>query len=144
MPNVIEVIKDVDDNVVRRRVRFFCEGQSLTKQSMKAECDINGIMKRFERTGLISHVVAREAYFANVSEVPDFAQAVAVVRDAENMFMSLPAKLRARFDNDAAKYVQFCGDPANYQEMMDLGLRDKPKVVEPLEVKVVNPVAPSA
>lgn len=127
--------------VVGRGVRTVCEDPSRTKQSMKEECDINGIMRRFERTGLITHNAQRESYFADVSEVPDFAAAVDVVRKAEEMFLSLPAKLRLQFDNDPAKYVNFCSDAANLEKMQELGLVDKPEVPPVVQVEVVNPTS---
>nr|QJB20187.1 MAG: internal scaffolding protein [Microvirus sp.] len=139
MPNVIEEVKDADGNVIRRRVKFFTTGPSRTKQSMKAECDINGIMKRYERTGVITHLAQRQAYFADVSEVPDFAAALESVRKAEDMFMSLPAKIRKEFGNDAGAYVEFCSDPANRDRMVELGILDKPEEVKPVEVVVTNP-----
>lgn len=130
--------------VVGRGVRTVINEPSRTKQSFKDECDINTIMKRFERTGLITHNNARAAYFDDVSEVPDFAAAVATVRKADEMFMSLPAKLRAEFDNDPQQYVAFCADPANSDRMVELGLKPKPEVVAPMQVQVMNlPVTPS-
>lgn len=142
MPNVLEEVKDAEGNMVRRRVRFFSSKPSLTKQSMKAECDINNIMKRFERTKVVTHLNQRQAYFADVSEVPDFATALRVVEDAERMFLSLPAAIRKEFDNDATKYVQFCSDPANLPRMQELGIADKPKAPEVQKVEIVNPPAP--
>lgn len=142
MNEIFDRTDPVTGEVIGRGVRTFTEGPSLTKQSMKDECDINGIMKRFERTGLITHNATRQAYFSDVSDVPDFAGAVDVVRKAEAMFMSLPAKLRARFDNDPASYVQFCTDPANRDEMVQLGLVEVPTVVAPIKVEVTNPVVP--
>jgi len=134
---------DVDGVIIGRGVRLVCTTPSMTKQAMKEECDINGIMKRFERTGLINHQAAREAYFADVSEVPDFASAIAQVNKAEAMFMSLPAKLRAKFNNSAVEYVNFCSDPANRDALVDLGLVDKPAPKPaPVEVIVTNPVTP--
>lgn len=134
---------DKDGVIIGRGVRTVCKSVSLTKQAMKEECDINGIMKRFERTGLISHQAKREGYFADVSVVPDFDAAVAIVRKADDMFSSLPAKLRFRFNNDAASYVAFCMDPANTAEMVDLGLIPKPAPKPaPAEVIVVNPAPP--
>lgn len=143
MPNVTEEIFDENGLLVRRRVRLVCTDPSRTKQAMKAECDINGIMKQFERTGVITHIAKRDAYFADVSVVPDFAQAVQVVRDAEQMFLSLPAKLRLEFDNDPAKYVAFCADPANAARMVELGLVDKPPEPVIQKVEVVNQPAPA-
>lgn len=142
MNEIIE-IKDDAGNLVRRRVVTVCHTPSMTKQSMKAECDINGIMKRFEKTGLISHAATREAYFADVSAVPDFASAVDIVRKAEDMFMTLPAKLRAEFDNDAARYVAFCADPANHDRMVELGLIVKPAEPVVQKVEVVNNPPPA-
>jgi len=139
MGNVVTEIKDIDGNVVRRRVQFFCEGPSATKQSMKEECDINGIMKRFEKTGVLVHVEKRQAYFDDVSTVPDFAQAVAVVEKAREMFMSLPATIRREFDNDPASYVAFCADPANLDKMRELGIADPVVKPAPVEVVVTNP-----
>lgn len=143
MPNVIEEVKDADGNVIRRRVRTVFTKPSRTKQSMKEECDINGIMRRFEKTGVITHNAKREAYFADVSEVPDFAQAIEVVRKAEEMFMTLPAKVRLKFENDPAQYVRFCADPANKDAMVELGLMDKAPEQVVQKVEVVNPQAPA-
>lgn len=124
-------------------VRLVCETPSRTKQGMKDECDINGIMKRFERTGLITHNAKREAYFDDVSAVPDFATAIETVRKAEDMFMSLPAKVRREFENDPAAYVAFCADPANREKMVELGLIDKYVKPAPVEVVVTNEPAPA-
>lgn len=121
-----------------RGVRTFTTDPSRTKQSMRDECDINGIMKRFERTGIVTHNAVREAYFSDVSVVPDFAEAIEIVRKAENMFMSMPAKLRAFFENDPARYVQFCSDPVNADKMVELGLREPKPAVTPVVVPPVG------
>lgn len=142
MPNIIEEIKDASGNVVRRRVHFQCEGSSLTKQAMKAECDINGIMKRFEKTGVVTHLAQRQAYFADLSAVPDFATAIDVVRKAEEMFASLPARVRKEFNNDAATYVQFCSDPKNLDRMRELGIAEPVVKPEPIQVQVVSTEPP--
>lgn len=138
MPNIIEEVKDVNGSVLRRRVKFVCDGPSLTKQAMLAECDINGIMKRFEKTGIITHLAKREAYFADVSSVPDFATAIKVVEDAERMFMSLPAQVRKEFENDPVKYVEFCSNPANIDRMRELGIADKLEREPVVKVEVIN------
>lgn len=137
--NKVTEIFDDQGVLIRRRVQLVCETPSCTKQAMRDECDINGIMRRFERTGLITHNAVREAYFDDVSEVPDFATAVETVRKASEMFMSLPAKIRSRFDNEPARYVEFCSDPANSDEMIQLGLKPAPDAPPaPVEVRVVS------
>lgn len=103
-------------------VSLDCGKDSMTKQSMKDECDINLIMKRYEKTGLIAHVQQNEGFYADLSHVPDYQSALAIVQSADEMFMSLPSDLRARFENDPAKYLAFCSDPANRKELIQLGM----------------------
>lgn len=138
MPNVINEVLDKDGNVLRRKVSFICEGESRTKQSMKDECDINNIMKRYERTGLITHLEKRQQYFADVSSVPDFAQAISVVDAAHKMFMSLPANIRKHFENDPAQYVEFCADPSNLEKMREMGIANPEPKPDVFKVEVVN------
>lgn len=139
MSNLTTTLLDVDGNVVRRRVQFYCEGESRTKQSMAAECDINAIMKRYERTGIITHLAKRDAYFADVSVVPDFAKAMEVVEKANTMFMSLPATVRKEFMNDPALYVEFCADPKNLPRLRELGLAPPENKAAVVQVEVVSP-----
>ena len=101
---------------LRRRVAFECVGPSCTKQAFADECDINQIMLRFQRTGVISHVNTRTGEFMDVSNVLDYREALESVRKAEELFMGLPAKVRGRFDNDAGAYLAFLQDPKNQTE----------------------------
>jgi phage internal scaffolding protein len=64
------------------------------------------------------------------------------VAQANETFESLPADLRSRFENDPEKFVTFCLDKDNQEELIKLGLADKPaEVVEaaPVKVEVVVP-----
>lgn len=116
MPEVINVREDGS-----RDVSFFCEGESLTKQSEAAACDINRIMAKYERTGVLSHVAENVGFYADVSNVPDYQAALAVVESAQGLFASIPAEIRARFDNDPAQFLHFVSDPANKPELVKLG-----------------------
>lgn len=104
-----------------------CKDKSLAKQSESKACDINVIMKGYEKTGLISHLSERPGEFLDVSTVPDFQAALAIVERAESAFMDLPGAFRARFDNDPVKYLEWVHDPKSRDEMMQLGLIEKPK-----------------
>lgn len=121
-----------------RDVQFICEGPSLTKQSEAEACDVNKIMKKYERTGYLPPS-GDPGYYADVSSVPDYQAALAIVERASVVFDSLPGEFRARMDNDPAKYLAWVGDPANRDEMVKLGMVDA--VPEPAvqKVEVVNP-----
>lgn len=100
-------------------------GPSLTRQSDALGTDINIIMAQYERTGTLPVNVA-EQLFDDVSECFDFRDSLERVRDADTLFMSLPARVRARFDNDAVRFLEYFQEPGHDQELVDLGLREAP------------------
>lgn len=106
----------------RYPVRKEFVGPSLTKQAFLAETDINNIMRKFEKTGLIEHVNRYQGDYADVATAPDFQMALDIVMRAEEAFASLPAKVRRRFDNSPAAFLEFTANPANEAEMRELGI----------------------
>lgn len=124
------IVKVRDDG--SRSVALLCEDRSLTKQADAEACDINKIMARYEKQGILNHVSLNQGFYADVSNVPDYQGSLAVVESAETLFMSLPADLRARFENDPQKYFDFVSNPANKPELEKLGLlKSKEVVVSP-------------
>lgn len=115
---------------------------SLTRQEFSDECDINVIMAQYERTGVISHVSKREPLFLDMTGVPDFRTAMDMMVDAERAFMSLPAKVRKDFDNDARNFVDFAVNPENLDKMREYGLAP-PAPEEPPQAVPPAPVEPS-
>lgn len=108
---------------------------SLTQQSSKDETDINVIIERAKRGAEVSHINPREPMYGDFTVVPrDLREALAMVKKAEEAFMSLDAVVRKRFENDAALMIDFLNDPGNRDEAVKLGL-----VVAPV-VPVVDPI----
>lgn len=101
---------------------FECVGASQTKQAFKEECDINRIMRKFERTGMIEHARTVPGGYGDFCSAPEFHEACNVVLAAQEMFSTVPSKVRKRFDNDPAAFLAFVQDPANADEMVELGL----------------------
>lgn len=99
---------------------YHCPG-GRTKQEDKDSCDINRIMQRYEKTGIIPQDV-RPVVYANVSDFSEYRDVVDHVQAVESLFMQQPAALRSRFENDAARFLDFCADPDNRSEMIELGL----------------------
>lgn len=118
-----------------------CREPTLTKQSEAAACDINLIMKNYDRTGLLPQAV-KEAVFMDVSEVGDFRTALAVIQTAQEGFMRLPAVVRAEFRNDPAEFVDFCSDPGNRARLVELGLVEAE--TPPPVVASVEPAQPTS
>lgn len=116
---------------------------SRTMQEFKKECDINVLMKRYQKTGLFpQHPGDKPRYVSNIG-MPDYQQSLEIVMQAQSDFNSLNSELRKRFDNDPAKFLEFVNNPDNADELVKLGLREAPpKEPGPVRVEVVNPPAP--
>lgn len=104
------------------------QGKSLAQQHFKDECDINVIVHRFGLTGELPQGLRLPTY-GDYTGIFDFQTAMNAIREANVNFMQLPAEIRARFDNDPQKYLQFCeeavqADPksAKHMEAVELGL----------------------
>lgn len=135
---------EVDDNetsmyVLHSPVDVFFDEPSRTRQEFADECDINVLMARYEKTGVISHVAQREPMYLDLSGgVPDLQTALHTVMVAEQAFMTLPASVRKEFDNDPLKFVAFAEDANNLDKMREFGLAPPlPPETPPLKVEVV-------
>lgn len=101
---------------------------SLTQQSFKDDADINVLVRRFGLDHVAIPPYADDArYYGDFTNVPDLRTALDLVRDAENRFMDLDAKLRAKFDNNPAKLWHWINDPDNGPEAVRLGLLRAPE-----------------
>lgn len=124
-----------------KRVLFETDGPSRTRQEFQDECDINKIMARYQKTGVLQHVNRNEPQYIDFTGAPDFMSAMNLMHEASDAFARLPAQVRKRFHNDPAEFVEFAENAENIQQLRDWGLA-KPLEVPPAptKVEVVNPV----
>jgi len=117
----------------------------FTEQSHMKECDVNLILKRFDKTGLITHVQKMEARFGDVTGM-EFKEMQDRVAEAKSVFAELPSKVRARFDNNVEKLLEFMEHPENRDEAIKLGLIDKQTAPERdgLGEHITDPVPPDS
>lgn len=115
----------------RKREGFETTGESLTQQHFAQEADIKTIIKKHDRTGIISHVARGVAQYGDYSEVNEYREALDKVNTATANFMALPSELRAMFDNDAGAFFEFATNPKNDEKMIQLGLKEAPPSPEP-------------
>jgi hypothetical protein len=125
-----------------------CLDASMTRQEFAEDCDINSIMARYETTGVMHAPFAKEAHYADYTNVPDLMTAMQVMRDAEQAFMLLPAAVRRQFDNDPVEFVEYASKPENLGQMRLWGMAapapaEPPQAAPPsFEPPVEAPVAP--
>lgn len=99
----------------------------LTKQSFKDECNINKIMDKFQKTGVISHYANHGPQYMEIAP-GDFLDAQLVIAKAQTMFEELPSQVRKRFDNSPEQFLEFVQNPNNQEEAYKLGLASEPPV----------------
>lgn len=116
-PRVVysEVDRPVDPGI------DFSNDPGVTDGSQAAECDVNLIVDRFTKTGILPGVDAERMY-ADVSDVGSYQESLHIVMKAQEQFDSLDPFIRKKFDNDPGKFLEFCSDDKNREELVKLGL----------------------
>lgn len=105
-----------------KRVQHISSQPSMTKQSFKNECDINNLLNKYQKTGLLEHVSVHKGDYSDLSYVQDYHTSLNQLNNAQETFNSLPSSLRKKFDNDPRQFVEFVLDPNNKDEIHALGL----------------------
>lgn len=114
------------------RVQEINSEPSLTVQDEKDACDINRILERFQKTGVLEHIKNNPPRYGDFSDVPNYQESLNKVIQAKEMFMELPATIREKFLNDPLKFLEFANNPKNADAMVDLGLA-KPRKTAVIE-----------
>lgn len=115
---------------------FECVGPSLARQDMKDECDINHIMAKYRKTGLVQHVAMHQGQYGEFAAI-DYHEAMNAVVEADEMFQTVPSEIRAKFNNDPGAFLEYVTNAHNEDGMRELGLlpakkpEDSPKEGEP-------------
>lgn len=82
----------------------------LTIQSAKDECDINKIIAKYQKTGLVQHIAVHGPNYGEYDAV-DFQTAMETIAAGQEMFLELPSSVRKRFNNDPSQFMEFVNDP---------------------------------
>lgn len=124
---------DVDS--VSDETGLVCKDPSLAQQNFKDESDINYIVRQFGLTGELPGQTLSPQY-GDFTGVLDYHSAVNAVLAAQDEFMDLPAQMRARFDNDPARLIDFLQNEENREEAIKLGLVAESTISVPTETPV--------
>lgn len=121
----------------KERVKTLNKKPSRTKQQFKDECDINIIISRYLRTGQLDHIQKLQPRYGDVTGI-EYQDAMLTVAAAQTLFNELPAKIRDRFENEPAQFLEFVQDDKNRKEAEELGLL---KPVQPTSEAPATPLA---
>jgi phage internal scaffolding protein len=100
--------------------------EDQTQQHFERETNINSIVNRYQKTGVLPTALIREVQFGEVG--PDLVQSLNKIKAAKEQFMQMPAKIREEFRNDPDVFMRFLADPHNYSKAVELGIVEERKV----------------
>lgn len=114
-------------------------GPGLTKQNHKQECNVNFILAKYQKTGIIAHRNEFETRYDDATSM-DFQEAMNKVIATQQMFNELPSTIRKKFNHRPEQFLEFVNDPKNQDEMIELGLAtdNRPPPETPIKVEVIN------
>jgi len=95
---------------------------SLTKQSFKSQCNIDTILANYKKTGVITHANKTQPQYGDFLQAADYQLYQNKILQAQDAFNSIPSNIRAEFDNDPQKFLEFAQNPENIDAMRELGL----------------------
>ncbi len=90
-----------------------------TKQSFKNSTDINKILHKAQKTGVISHLAKYEPLYGEFGAF-DFTEAQNTLARADTMFNELPHEVRSEFDQSPQKFFDFVNKPENVGKLGEL------------------------
>lgn len=116
-----------------KRLEMDFSKDGKTQQNFREQCNINTIVDRARKSGMVSHVSGKMPQYMDVSNMTSYHEAMDTVLRAEYYFNALPAKLRERFYNDPEQLINFISNDENYEEAVRLGLVEVKKDSEKID-----------
>lgn len=96
--------------------------ESQTVQSDADLADLNKIIARYKKTGIVAGLNEAQGQFLDVSQHQDFAEVMRTARAAEMEFMKLPSKVREEFGHDVANWLDAAFDRDKREALVDSGV----------------------
>lgn len=115
-----------------KRIRVYAPkgGKKRVDPSFANELDINNIMTKYAKTGVLPHFPEKTPQYGDVSSIPTLIDNQRLSAAAQEAFMKLPATLRKLIDNDPSKLELFISDPTNQEICLKYGLLAKREIKE--------------
>lgn len=93
----------------------------VTEQAHKDSVDINKIVKKYSKTGLIEHINHIEAAWGTL-DGKDFKDMMDKITGIQEDFDRLPSPIRNKFNHNPEKMLAYLADEKNTNEAIELGL----------------------
>ncbi len=114
----------------------------MTEKAHVGDTDINQIMAKALKGEHSDYIKDHAGHYGDATSL-DYFEAQTTIANANSLFEDLPSKIRNKFENNPAKFLDFVQDPKNLEEMVELKLANPPQDFQKTKVpEVVPPVAP--
>lgn len=127
------------------RVATINEEPSRTQQQFRDQVNVNSIMAKYKKTGLIDHVRDNPGTYSDMTQIGSYQDALQKVINAQQTFETLPSNLRQKFGHDPQQLITFLSDDKNYDEAVQLGLviqKEQPQTPAAPSKKTKTPEPP--
>ena len=107
-------------------------------QSFKNQCDINLIMKQYEKTGMLPQQTSIPARYSDNTNIPSLEAAFEATSKAMDAFYELPPEVRRHMDNDPSQLENFINNDENIPLLKKHGIIIERAQPEPTLRDVIN------
>ncbi len=114
--------------MTKKKFQVFTGNKTNVQQHFKEETNINTIVRKFSQ-GINPANAGSTPMYMDLSEVPEYHQALSQVTETNQKFAKLPAKIRKEFNNSPSQFVDFCQDDKNKPRAIELGLIPEPSIL---------------
>lgn len=108
-----------------------------TQQHFGEKVDINNIVAKYRKTGIIEHVKRAKERYGDFTDLANYANNLDKVAKAQQSFEMLPAELRNHFKNSISGFFDYIKNPNNREQCEKWGIFEPKK-----EAKAGTPAAP--
>lgn len=130
----------------RIRPKTINKEKSLTKQSFKDAADVNKVINRYQKTGMLTDLMAFEGQYGEMDAM-SYKDAMDTVAAANSLFEQVPSEIRSKFHNDPGEFIDYATNPENHKQMAKWGLAhpyEEPIPETPIEVVIAETPPPPA
>lgn len=112
----------------RQRLITVVEGESATDQSFGNDTDVNRIVARFARTGILPDANSAQAQYCDVTNLQaDLTELIEKGREAMDELNRVKAENAAKMAEKAKEDAKLAAEYRNYKEKMAETLAPKPE-----------------
>lgn len=135
----------VDANGLPYPKKAIGKGENLAQadQSFKESSDINNIIQKAQRTGVLSHVNKNAQFYEDLTDF-DYEGSKNKIAEANSAFYDLDADIRAEFNNNPGQFLKVVGPMKKHEIIQKFPEWAEPERQLPVPGQLTTQPAPPA